>query len=354
MSNIENKAIKDFWESAHNIENRLWLTGSNPNGLMKMYGVQMPSEKLVMDIGVGLGDFSRTMHANGNRVCAVDISEHALSKVSMYADTFITYDIAKAPQVDMAFCHLVLQHCNNNMVEFIFRNIPLKEDAVFYFQFAFLIKEENLSAQMEAITKKELLQFRNLRTILEMMGRAGLLPVEIIKPVFFPIEELIGWYLVKAKRSAVKWVPGEITLNEYAELVYTDANETIKLQFSDNSELIKALDSPAVLNYEQMLEKEGAAQNQPLSIEEDTVIVLLQQAEQYIQENRELEKAGEILKYVLELNPSSAEAFCDLGIVEYMKGDYERALEYMEKAVELDPENESFQFNKSEINKLIS
>lgn len=60
----------------------------------------------------------------------------------------------------------------------------------------------------------------------------------------------------------------------------------------------------------------------------------------YYQEQEELEKAENLYNQLLDINPNSADALHNLGYIElFYYRDYERAIEYMNKALEADPTN---------------
>ncbi len=67
------------------------------------------------------------------------------------------------------------------------------------------------------------------------------------------------------------------------------------------------------------------------------VKLIIERGNQYIQ-NQNFAKAEEIIKELLKIFPYNKESICNLGIIEYYKGNTESAISNFEKALEIDPD----------------
>lgn len=339
----EQNIKSDFWETAHQTNNKLWLTGSDPNFVLKIYKTDIPSYKSVLDLGVGFGLFSELLYENHNRVFAVDISESALEKVNVYAQTYLTQNLVEIEKVDLAYCHLVLQHCSDEMVQFIFNNIQLKEDGLFYFQFAFLQSRSNPTDSLSNLMNEGLLYFRDLDEVLYMMQKANLLPVEIVKPIYFIAEDVIGWYLIKAKRSVHKWQ--FVSYNKMKSIDYLLNRREYVLNLSDNEYLISSFNSANVVgsgNPEQLI---GTKTNLSLPLIKETSKVLLAQAHNLVVK-QSFDVAAKTLNKILENDPNNLEAITLLAKINYNNYSFDNALLLTKRTLDIDSYNELLHSNK--------
>lgn len=137
--------IKEFWETAHQGNNELWLTGSYLHQVwepMKILNRLTPEIK-VLNIGVGLGRDTRELHDRKAIVDVLDISEAALERVkSITRNRFLSSNLSGLPinEYDIAVSHLVTQHMNDEdlieQITYVIRS--LKPDGIFGMQFAFI------------------------------------------------------------------------------------------------------------------------------------------------------------------------------------------------------------------------
>jgi precorrin-6B methylase 2 len=189
--------VKEFWEEQHRAGNRYWLTGSNPMRVLQQHRLEMPQGKVVLDIGVGEGVFSRACARAKNTVIACDISETALHKVRLIARTFLVNDLVSAPPVDLAVCHLVFQHCSDAMVKHILHSVTLKRSGLLSFQFAFL---KQSSVSVEAHKEAGHLVFRSLERMRELVAQARLKTVWVSVPTLYDWEDAqIGWHILHCR-----------------------------------------------------------------------------------------------------------------------------------------------------------
>lgn len=127
-----------FWKVNHTRRDPFWLTGSSLDDLLSAYKLPAPVGLDVTEIGVGLGHATRAL-AQVNRVTAVDVVEEAVAPLrDVVATTLLTPNLQKAAPADLAFCHLVFQHCDTETVEHLL-GAPLKPGGTFAFQTAYLL-----------------------------------------------------------------------------------------------------------------------------------------------------------------------------------------------------------------------
>ncbi len=133
------KNPNEFWDTAHAKQNGYWLTGSELAFLCELHEIDPPKNKVVLEVGVGLGCATREL-ARDNRVIAVDISQAALDNLrdSRVVSRFLTENMGRIPDntVDFALCHLVFQHCEDDAVKFILEETirTLRPDGLFILQ----------------------------------------------------------------------------------------------------------------------------------------------------------------------------------------------------------------------------
>jgi 2-polyprenyl-3-methyl-5-hydroxy-6-metoxy-1,4-benzoquinol methylase len=112
------KSVEEFWESSHEIDSELWLTGTDPDWLFNFYDLKSlikdSDKKLkILNVGVGRGGCTKELAKNGHLVSALDISSAALEKVAKYVQqTYLANDVKTLPtsEFDLIIHHLVAQH----------------------------------------------------------------------------------------------------------------------------------------------------------------------------------------------------------------------------------------------------
>lgn len=188
-----------FWRVAHTKRDPYWLSGTTPEMLVQHYGEPLPTGKRVTEIGVGLGTITRELHRT-NILTAVDLVPEALSSLFGQFDRGLSvFDLAHAHPADWALCHLVFQHCGEEMVRHILRETPLAREGVFWFQTAFPVAEHISVTDEGRIARGELVWHTGTQVAV-WAAQEGL-DVFWKKGVFFNGEP-VGWTLFKARRRA--------------------------------------------------------------------------------------------------------------------------------------------------------
>jgi len=160
--------LSSEWDDIHNSNSGEWLGGSPPTDVLAIHGIGILPQ-YVMDIGIGNGDMSRFLLSQQCVVTSVDVSSYALNKSP--APGVLTKDLSTCPPVDLAICHLVLQHCEDEDVIQIVRDVPLGPNAVLSLQFA-SIPGEPEPCLIEHIAKRRLI-FRSPEQYEELFTMAG-------------------------------------------------------------------------------------------------------------------------------------------------------------------------------------
>jgi hypothetical protein len=161
-----------------------------------------------MEIGVGRGELTRYLAARGVIVTAVDIADEALRPLEPLVLTYNVAELAEAPPVDIAICHLVLQHCSDAAVEHIFRNVPLVPDTsprgpgMFSFQFAVHADPSKNSVSVPDESEATLLIYRSLARMEELVERNGLIFTRVSSAIDAGGTRFPGvlWHIVHAVR----------------------------------------------------------------------------------------------------------------------------------------------------------
>lgn len=112
------KSVEEFWESSHEIDSELWLTGTDPNWLFNYYDLNSTlkdgSRKLnILNVGVGRGDCTKALVSTGHFVSVLDISSVAIEKVAdIVKQTYLATNLKSLPsaEFDVIIHHLVAQH----------------------------------------------------------------------------------------------------------------------------------------------------------------------------------------------------------------------------------------------------
>lgn len=198
MNNIE------FWENNHKNNERYWLTGSTPEQVYSLHNIlsiiNNSNNLNICEIGIGLGDSIKYLSTKHNTT-AIDISQTALTKVNNIAKTYLTKDIINIKdKFDLILCHLVLQHCDNDMFTFIIQNSIklLKEDGVFSFQFAYLPNIKNLDNITLSHVNNKFLYFRTLEEVENIVSKFSKIDY-ISAPIIHKNEFNIHWYIIHLK-----------------------------------------------------------------------------------------------------------------------------------------------------------
>jgi SAM-dependent methyltransferase len=119
---------QDFWNTKHESNDLTWITGNYLQKYYQWLGISENDlrDKTVLEIGVGMGYASAQISQLCASLYCADISAKALRRVSLIAkDCYQTMDIKSAPPVDLALCHLVLVHCDDDEFVRIINDVNL-------------------------------------------------------------------------------------------------------------------------------------------------------------------------------------------------------------------------------------
>lgn len=202
--------IKQVWDKAHSINDKWMLTNSSALEMCKLHNITIPHLKLVMEIGIGFGNFIKECNERENATIAIDISQIALDRVKFFSDTYLTKNMISISNniVDLAVCHLVFQHCKEEIVEFIISNTIriLKPNGIFSFQFATIEvkdykfpKDIKYYKEIQYCIKNDVLHFISLDKIKEIVNKYGKI-ISVSKPMKLHQDSEILWYFVKCSK----------------------------------------------------------------------------------------------------------------------------------------------------------
>jgi SAM-dependent methyltransferase len=188
---------QEFWDTQHRQNSRYWLTDSIPAHVLAQHRVGRPTNKRVMDIGVGTGGLVTYLAKYGNTMIACDISPVALERVRYTAQVVLPKDLLTVEPVDLAICHLVFQHCVDATMFEIIRNVRLTETGLFSFQFAYLAGPPSNSIQVKM--DAEQLVFRPLEHVLSGIERVApwFRVVDLAESTMCFEGTSVGWSFVK-------------------------------------------------------------------------------------------------------------------------------------------------------------
>jgi len=203
----DSESSSQFWESQHQKDEALWLTGSLGPEVWEYLGIEdrIRPGASVLNIGVGLGHCTRALVDRGCQVDVLDIASSALDRVKDVARKgWLVSDLPLLPAncMDLAISNLVAQHMNNRDLLVQLRAViqSLKPEGVFAMQFAYALdgalndKEKNpLEAAQTGI-------FRTLGGMEGLVREAGGQILRAMRIGYFPGPG-IGWYGVHIVRA---------------------------------------------------------------------------------------------------------------------------------------------------------
>jgi SAM-dependent methyltransferase len=194
--------MEQFWQFQHARNDVYWLSFTSAEEILMTHKIDTDISGLkVLDIGIGKGILARYLYNKGNTIYGCDISRIALEDIKDIANVYHTSDLSQIAQVDLAIANLVFQHCNDEEVQRIIREVNLTESGVFSFQFAFLREGEVPSTKVNLLHENGTHHFRSLDTIKDMVHRSNKELVWISDPIHFNGDENISWYIVKIKNA---------------------------------------------------------------------------------------------------------------------------------------------------------
>lgn len=191
--------------SVHEIKNEQWnkfykenefVTGTQADYILKQHNLSVPSNKLILDIGVGQGTFIMTLNRT-NTMIGVDVSSDLLSNVKSYCkDVYLSENINKIEPVDLAICNLVLQHNHEYEVTRIINDVNLKDDGLFSFQFSSLnLQKTKLSPLIMGDINKSMLYFYSVEKMRSIVDRTNKKIIKEIGPIWFGEPFNFDWYI---------------------------------------------------------------------------------------------------------------------------------------------------------------
>jgi SAM-dependent methyltransferase len=188
---------QDFWEDNHNKNDNYWLTGSLANQIFNIHELKDVVNKRVLEIGIGLGYFTKELFLLNNQVYACDISQNALNRVKDFSKTYLTQELKVVEPVDLAICHLVFQHCDDTEIERIINDVNLTQDGVFTFQFAYLRDDDPPNEIVTSFINNKSHYFRSLEKIKDIIERSNKKIMYISNPMHYYKPENFSWYIIK-------------------------------------------------------------------------------------------------------------------------------------------------------------
>jgi len=198
---------KEFWETNHKTNNRYWLTDSEPDYVYKLHDLNtmlMILTQNILEVGVGTGRSIIRLAEIGHQVYAVDISDSALEKIKCFATAIQIHEGHVWPKnkIDIALCHLVFQHCDDNDFRYIIRKVleSLAPDGFFSFQSADA-EEHKLGESCRQFMAEGHIFFRSKDTVIKVVEEACGKIVSISEDIVHPNEWDIVWNIFRVRRA---------------------------------------------------------------------------------------------------------------------------------------------------------
>jgi SAM-dependent methyltransferase len=188
----ENK--KQHWDASY--ETKSYVTNSSTKSIFNYHELEIPKNKLILDIGVGQGDFIKILSQN-NTLIGADVSENALKTVKPYCKkTYFSKNLNKIEKVDLAICHLVLQHNHEYEVARNINDVNLKNDGIFSFQFAALnLDKPTLSRKAINNINKSMYYFYSPEKMESIVNSTNKKIIKMIGPIWFGDPFDFDWYI---------------------------------------------------------------------------------------------------------------------------------------------------------------
>ena len=145
-----------FWEDMHARDDGTWLTGTGINAMLDFYKIT-PADfqnQTVLEIGIGRKTVTQWLSRAADTLYCSDISHTALAHArSMAKACFHTLDLDQCPPVDVALCHLVFVHCDDDEVRRILRSIKLNPSGRLFCQFSGLKHANSINQASDHVKK---------------------------------------------------------------------------------------------------------------------------------------------------------------------------------------------------------
>jgi len=162
-----------------------------------MHKLQIPENKIILEIGIGLGVMTKELCSTNNQVIACDISQDAFIKVKPFVkSTYETINLKYIEPVDLAICHLVFQHNDDTEIERIINDVNLKEGGVFSVQFAYIRENDIPNNKLKEFMERKTHYFRDISTMKQIVEKTNKKILNILEPIHYYADENCSWYIV--------------------------------------------------------------------------------------------------------------------------------------------------------------
>jgi SAM-dependent methyltransferase len=194
-------SFKNFWENKHYSDDVYWLTGTPLSCILNYHNLKNEYfyNKSFLEIGVGSGTLAKDLRPTVMEYHCCDISENALRNLPEEVNSkWLTRDLNKIPPVDIALCHLVFQHCDDDEVCRIIEDVNLKDGGTFLIQSSHSKSDRRLR-EYNLEFKKNLF-FRNVQELTRIINNTSKKIIEILPPISFDKKdgfEWIGWDIMR-------------------------------------------------------------------------------------------------------------------------------------------------------------
>ena len=187
---------KEQWNKFHKINK--YVTNSSINEIFGYHQLEIPTNKLVLDIGVGRGDFIKNL-SKYNTMIGVDVSQDALEVVKPFCkDTCLSEKLNELEGVDLAMCHLVMQHNHEYEVTRIINDVNINHDGIFSFQFASLNPNKTiLSELIMNDVNNSMLYFYSQKKMESIVGNTNKKLINVIGPIWFAAPYNFEWFIFR-------------------------------------------------------------------------------------------------------------------------------------------------------------
>ena len=191
---------KEFWEKQHASNIKYWLTGTKLTSIQTYHRISFKEykDRKILEIGVGLGDTLHSLREYTKNLYAADISDKALNKVSSFSSVYSTKDLVKIPPVDLAICHLVFQHCDDQEVERIINDVQLLDTGIFSFQYAYFREANPIKFSDEFVDINETHFFRSQEKMRAIITRSN---KKIIGTPEIRVHPDFNWEIIKVENK---------------------------------------------------------------------------------------------------------------------------------------------------------
>ena len=188
------KSKKEQWDK--NYISKSFVTNSPLEAIFRYHQLEVPTNKLILDIGVGQGDFIKNL-SQYNTMIGADVSENALNVVKSYCkNIYFSEKLDEIESVDLAICHLVMQHNHEYEVARIIDDVNIKDDGMFSFQFASLNVDKVYPTRliMNEINNS-MLYFYSLKKMTSIIDSTNKKIVNTIGPIWFGDPYNFEWFI---------------------------------------------------------------------------------------------------------------------------------------------------------------